>query len=231
MNYRVEAEPSCPVGEEDCALVEEVRGLRAQIRELAKLSQTDPLTGLYNFRYLLKALAREMERTRRTRLTTALIMIDLDHFKRVNDQYGHQAGNHVLQWCANLWKQEIRQIDILCRYGGEEFSVILPATRLHQAVQVAERLRGKLNSSPIRIQSLTIPLSASFGVDVYRANEKLTVDQFIERTDKHLLEAKATGRNRVCYEESKVVRPPTEVSPEERVAFFATRWPGESSDD
>jgi two-component system cell cycle response regulator len=218
---------ACPMGKAECAVIEAFNDLRKEVEQLATLSQTDPLTGLFNFRYMLDALNREMERTRRTGLTTALIMIDLDHFKQVNDTYGHQVGNRVLKWCATLWLEAVRQIDVLCRYGGEEFSVILPATRLSQAVRVAERLRRKLEQSPISLNPGKLVVRASFGVDVYHASDDLTPETFIEKTDRFLLEAKSLGRNRVCFEESKVIRPATEVTANERVAFFATRWPQE----
>lgn len=217
----------CPIGQVDCSLLQEIRGLRTEVEQLARLSQTDPLTGLFNFRYLIDALHREMERTRRTGLTTGLIMIDLDHFKYVNDIRGHQVGNRALQWCAARWLEVVRKIDVLCRFGGEEFTVILPATRLAQAVRVAERLREKLEISPLPLNPGELPLTASFGVDVFRANEELSPETFVERTDGFLLAAKNQGRNRVCYEESKVLRPATEVTPDERIAFFATRWPRE----
>lgn len=213
------------MGKVDCSIIEQMRDLRHQVEQLAKLSQTDPLTGLYNYRYMLAALNREMERTRRTRLTTALIMIDLDHFKIVNDTHGHQAGNQALQWCTSLWLEAVRQIDVLCRYGGEEFSVILPATKLAQAVRVAERLREKLEQAPIQLNSGRLHLTASFGVDVYRASDDLSAEAFVEKTDRFLLEAKGMGRNRVCFEKSKVAKPATEVTTDERIAFFATRWP------
>lgn len=219
---------NCPVGRVDCRLVDELRDLREEIRVLAKLSQTDPLTGLYNLRYMLNALSREMERTRRTRLNTALIMIDLDHFKDINDRYGHQVGNQALRWCSDLWQKEIRRIDMLCRYGGEEFGVVLPATRLSQAVRVAERLREKLIQLPMPLGTEEVLITASFGVDVYKDGDELTVEDFIERSDKYLLQAKIRGRNQVCYEKRKAAAPVTEVKPEERVAFFATRWPDTS---
>ncbi|PIU31012.1 MAG: GGDEF domain-containing protein, partial [Syntrophobacteraceae bacterium CG07_land_8_20_14_0_80_61_8] len=161
----------CPIGQVECSLLQEIRGLRTEVEQLARLSQTDPLTGLFNFRYLIDALNREMERTRRTGLTTGLIMIDLDHFKHVNDIRGHQVGNRALQWCAARWLEVVRKIDVLCRFGGEEFTVILPATRLAQAVRVAMRLREKLEISPLPLNPGELPLTASFGVDVFRANE------------------------------------------------------------
>ena len=125
--------PVCPAGLKVCPVLpefqhlqEECRRLQEECRRLRKLSQTDTLTGLYNRRYLLMALDQEMERTRRTGLPTSVIMLDLDHFKCLNDTYGHQFGDAVLVRMAVFLKDSVRKLDIPCRYGGEEFAVILP---------------------------------------------------------------------------------------------------------
>ena len=161
-------------------------------------------------------------------MPTSLIMIDLDHFKRVNDYFGHQVGNYALKWCARIWRGEIRATDILCRYGGEEFGVVLPSTGLPHAVRIAERLRRKLEENPVEVDSVRVNLTASFGVGEFQATEKITVEEFIDRTDKFLLEAKKGGRNRVCYEPERSLQVPGELTPQERITFFATRWPNES---
>jgi two-component system, cell cycle response regulator len=217
----------CPLGVEKCPVFSEIQHLHGECKRLARQLETDPLTGLYNLRHLLSTLEREMERSRRTGLPTGLIMIDLDHFKQINDTYGHQAGNKVLQWVSQIWRQNVRRIDIACRYGGEEFAIILPATRLTHAVRTAERLRALVANSPLELNNEEVSLTASFGVDTYVSREKLSVDAFIRRTDQFLLEAKANGRNRVCHAETGKVKAPIEITPEERAMLFVGRWPKE----
>jgi len=175
----------------------------------------------------MEALDQEMERTRRTGLPTGLIMIDLDHFKSVNDVHGHQCGNEALRWVAGILRGNVRRLDIPCRYGGEEFSVVLPATRLCHAVRLAERLRVAIMNSPLEYEGVSVPLQASFGVDVYRMGENasVTVEEFIRRTDGFLLQAKAQGRNTVCCRDVDAGRPATEITAKERAALFITRWP------
>jgi diguanylate cyclase (GGDEF)-like protein len=206
---------SCPRGPTDCPVFTQVEALRRERDRLADLAQVDQLTGLYNYRFLVAALEREMERTRRTGLPMALIMIDLDHFKGLNDAHGHQAGNQTLKLVSMLWLDAIRKLDVACRYGGEEFVIILPGTRKAQAVQVAERLRAAVEAIRLDSRGQTIRVTASFGVDVYEEHERLTVDELIERVDAKLLMAKNRGRNRVWSGE--VVR--TEVSGDERAAL------------
>lgn len=215
----------CPAGLDQCPVAEEVRRLREECRRLSELSQTDPLTGLFNFQHLVEALEKEMERTRRTKLPTALIMIDLDRFKSINDTHGHPSGNEALLWVSNIWRGTTRKIDVTCRYGGEEFTIILPGTSLQQAVRTAERLRATVADSPLELNGQTVHLTASFGVDVYRASDRLCVSDFLERADRHLRRAKQEGRNRVCFEDAKPEKVPTEVTVEERAALFITRWP------
>jgi diguanylate cyclase (GGDEF)-like protein len=216
-------EKACPVGHDACFLLEEVNKLRQDCRRLMQLSITDPMTGFYNFRYLIQTMEREMERTRRTGLPMALIMIDLDHFKRVNDDYGHPVGDAALQWACHIWRENVRRIDIPCRYGGEEFVVVLPGTSLPHAVMLAERLRRKLAALPLRSESYSIPLTASFGVSGYRGEQPCNPEAVIEAADRMLLRAKAEGRNRVCSDAEPVRPPVDEVTVDERAALFADR--------
>ena len=137
-----------------------------ELVELREQVITDPLTGLYNLRYFRSALDSELERTLRTTLPTSLMMIDLDHFKQVNDVWGHEVGNQVLKLTARLIKQVTRQLDIQCRYGGEEFVVILPSTTLLLASQVAERLRQQIQESEILVGEQSLRVTASIGVSV-----------------------------------------------------------------
>lgn len=210
----------CPFGAEDCPLCAEVQRLQSECERLRELSHTDPLTGLFNRRYLMAALDQERERTRRTGLPTSLIMIDLDHFKRINDTYGHQAGDEALKWTSQVWRKTLRRIDILCRYGGEEFAVILPGTRLTAAVRAAKRLQTVLEKSPVALLGRSVALTASFGVDTYLHTEELTSRAFIKRTDRYLLEAKIKGRNQVCCRKPEKARQTMEVTVDERAALY-----------
>ena len=215
----------CPHEHPDCPLPADLERLRREREVLRKLVSVDELTGLFNFRFLKNALEREMERTRRTGLSTGLIMVDLDHFKQVNDIYGHENGNLALQAAAGIWKTQLRKIDIPCRYGGEEFVIILPNTRIRDAIKAAERLRRELSATPLEMGAKSIRLTASFGVDEYHEGENLTVDAFIHRVDLFVLAAKNEGRNRVCYDHDRVARPVTEVTAQERESLFLKRKP------
>jgi diguanylate cyclase (GGDEF)-like protein len=180
---------SCPVGESHCVLFDEVATLRKQV-------VTDPLTGLFNVRHFRKSLEHELERTRRTGMTTALMMVDLDHFKSVNDTWGHEAGNQVLQTVAQLLKDQTRKLDICCRYGGEEFAVILPSTELMLARQVAERCLNALRETVIPLDETALQVTASIGVAV-ADNSAQTAESLIENADECMYEAKKGGRNQV----------------------------------
>lgn len=210
----------CPARVKHCPVIEELIELKSECRRLQDMTRRDTLTGYFNFRYLLEALSDEMERTRRTGLPTALIMIDIDHFKHVNDTFGHEAGNKALRWCTQVWRNNIRRIDIPCRYGGEEFAIILPSTRLAQAVRAAERLRAAIADAPLDLGNTHVTLTASFGVDVYTAKETLEPKEFISRADESLFHAKETGRNCVRYSGEGVEPASTELSREEREALF-----------
>ncbi len=180
---------SCPVGESHCVLFDEVATLRKQV-------VTDPLTGLFNVRHFRKSLEHELERTRRTGMTTALVMVDLDHFKSVNDTWGHEAGNLLLQTVAQLLQDQTRKLDICCRYGGEEFAVILPSTELMLARQVAERCLNALRNTLIPLESTDLQVTASIGVAV-ADNSSQTSDRLIEDADECMYDAKKGGRNQV----------------------------------
>lgn len=186
---------SCPVGESHCVLFDEVATLRKQV-------VTDPLTGLFNVRHFRKSLEHELERTRRTGMTTALMMVDLDHFKSVNDTWGHEAGNLVLQTVAQLLQDQTRKLDICCRYGGEEFAVILPSTELMLARQVAERCLNALRNTLIPLESTDLQVTASIGVAV-ADNSSQTSDRLIEDADECMYDAKKGGRNQVVSKRPK----------------------------
>jgi diguanylate cyclase (GGDEF)-like protein len=224
--------PVCPAGLEVCPVLpelqrlqEEYRRLQEECQRLHKLSQTDPLTGLYNRRYLMTSLDQEMERTRRTGLPTSLIMLDLDHFKRLNDTYGHQFGDAVLCRVAALLRDNLRKLDIPCRYGGEEFAVILPGSRLPQAVRLAVRLKDTLASSWQEPRGGNGVLTASFGVDTFTGRQDLTSKALLQQADRWLFLAKARGRNTVCHPDSPRLDPEIGLTREEHQALFSRDHP------
>lgn len=189
----------CPAGDANCPHYRELQRLLEENQELAALVRTDELTGLFNFRYFLQAVELEMERSRRSDQPTTLIMMDIDHFKEVNDQYGHEVGNLTLAHVAKVIRNAIRRLDIPCRYGGEEFALILPDTPLGAGVLFANRLRHLIENATIQAGSSQINLTASFGVDVYRKGDPCTAKEFVDRTDNLLYAAKGEGRNKVRH--------------------------------
>jgi diguanylate cyclase (GGDEF)-like protein len=161
--------------------------------------RTDELTRLFNFRYFNQALGLEMERTRRSGQPTCLIMLDLGNFKAVNDAYGHEAGNVVLGHTSNLIKKAVRRLDIPCRYGGEEFTIILPDTTLKQGVRFANRLRLIIQNSPAKTSEALLGIEASFGVDVYAKGDESIEKEFIAKVYSFLYLAKQEVPNRACH--------------------------------
>jgi two-component system cell cycle response regulator len=210
----------CPFGGEECSVWVEAQRLQDECDRLRELSHSDPLTGLFNRRYLRIALDQEMERTRRTGLPTSLIMVDMDYFKRINDTYGHHAGDEALRLAGKVWRKNLRRIDIPCRYGGEEFVMILPGTRLQAALRAARRLQIALMESPLMIQGRKVRMTASFGVDTYTPLEELSVRSFLKRADRYLLEAKVKGRNQICSQKPAAAKQTPEVTVDERSALF-----------
>ncbi|KFI05775.1 diguanylate cyclase [Massilia sp. BSC265] len=165
-------------------------------RELARLEVVDPLTDVPNRRGFFNALAPWMALARRPGLPTALVVLDLDQFKRVNDGYGHPAGDAVLRHVVELCKRQLRDSDLVGRLVGVEFAILLPRTNLDEALLVAERIRAAIASSPVKSERAMIAMTASFGVTVIRPEDS-TVTLF-QRADDALRAAKEAGRNRVC---------------------------------
>jgi diguanylate cyclase (GGDEF)-like protein/PAS domain S-box-containing protein len=164
--------------------------------ELQRIAITDPLTGLYNRRGLIELGRHEVERFQRFGQPLSAIMLDIDHFKNVNDTYGHSAGDQVLCGLAERCRALVRQIDILGRYGGEEFAILLPETDLFQASSIADRLRRAMEETPFFTEQGPVKLTISLGVS--RAGHNLTnLVSLIEQADLALYQAKQKGRNRV----------------------------------
>jgi len=186
-------------GEADEAVAELLASAAAQslrTAELQQLAMIDSQTLAYNRRGLLPRLREEMDHARRHALPLALLLIDLDHFKRVNDEHGHPTGDAVLRAFSDTVRECVRGGDVLFRRGGEEFVLIMPATDEHHAVTVAERLRARLDRAPLQIRrDLLLRQTASIGVASWDALE--SAEALEERADLAMYEAKRKGRNRV----------------------------------
>ncbi|MBK5274535.1 MAG: diguanylate cyclase [Desulfuromonadales bacterium] len=168
---------------------------------LLELSNTDHLTGLFNRRYLMEVLDKEVQRSKRKGGSLALIVMDIDHFKQVNDQYGHLQGDIVLQKVALQLQKGLRNYDIAARYGGEEFIAILPDATLEEAAFVANRVRTSVLATRFNGELSHLALTVSLGVAIFSKEGCSTVDAFIKRADDALYRAKANGRNRVEFAE------------------------------
>ena len=171
---------------------------QAQI-QLAEMSTRDELTGLYNRRYFIEFLERELARAKRYKRNLGFCMIDLDKFKYINDTYGHLAGDMVLSDIGRMFDEHFRQGDLICRYGGEEFAVILPDTSLKSAVAVCERLRKKILSHKFKYNSSDFSISISIGVALYNNLVHKSSNELVSAADQALYRAKEEGRNSVRY--------------------------------
>ena len=167
--------------------------------DLQRLAITDPLTGLFNRRGLYELGQREVERARRYSRPLSVIMLDIDHFKLVNDRYGHPAGDEVLRVLTDRMKKNVREIDILARYGGEEFVILLPEIDLADARPVAERLRQSIGDYPISTEQGDISITISVGVS-QTGNAPYEVEALIARADTAMYIAKQQGRNCVALD-------------------------------
>jgi len=169
-----------------------------QSNELLKeLSNTDPLTQLFNRRYMMEVLDKEIQRTARKGSPLSLIIIDIDHFKKVNDLYGHQQGDLVLFNVSSLIKKHLRSYDVAARYGGEEFVAVLPETPLDEAMAVAERIRVAIQQLSFPNKLMTLKITISLGVATFPMPGLDSIDDIIRVADEALYRAKAEGRNRV----------------------------------
>lgn len=164
--------------------------------ELVRLANTDPLTGVANRRPFLARLREELARVRRYGTPASCLMLDFDHFKHINDQWGHSSGDAVLQYFSRTCRKRLRETDLLGRLGGEEFAILMPATPLEGAVALAEQLRQWILAHPLKHGDTRIAFSLSIGVTVLRPDDA-SPDQVLARTDAALYRAKAAGRNRV----------------------------------
>ena len=183
------------------ALADTNRVLKQQRAELETLATRDPLTGLLNRREFLHQAEQECARARRDHSPLSLLMVDLDHFKTVNDRFGHPVGDAVLRHVAHLMTQSVRQTDRVARFGGEEFVVLLPNTDAASAHVLAEKLRRTLMHTPTPCpppgSGPDIPITTSIGLVCQPAGQSHTLDRLMARADQALYRAKTQGRNRV----------------------------------
>lgn len=173
------------------------REMRLAQEKLAEMSVRDELTGMFNHRYFQESLEREISGALRYGHGLGLCMIDLDHFKRVNDTHGHLCGDRVLHEFGRLLNDSIRKYDVGCRYGGEEFAVILPDTSLDKAMSLCERFRARVKDYDFTYEDLTLHITASIGVAARPARGGFTGKQLVDLADKALYQAKSQGRNTV----------------------------------
>jgi two-component system cell cycle response regulator len=173
-------------------------GLRATFERNVALALIDSLTGLYNRRYLTAHLAALMDRGLRTKKPLALLMVDVDHFKKVNDSYGHAVGDEVLMAVADRLSRHLRSFDTVARWGGEEFVVIMPEAETRVAMAVAERLRNKMSEQSITVRHTVGTLNVTVSIGVAIAGDDITTpDDLLRAADSALYEAKRQGRDRV----------------------------------
>ena len=170
--------------------------LGSLIRRLENLSSTDQLTGLYNRRFVMERLEEEYARFQRSGQSYAVIMMDLDHFKKVNDNHGHAAGDQVLREVAQRLRQSVRSTDTLARMGGEEFLLLLPMNDIDGALIHAGRIRKRIAADPVRFGTLEISITMSLGVAEVFSSDRAP-DAVVNRADAALYRAKDNGRNRV----------------------------------
>ena len=195
----------CPMREGDgpqvthiCITVQDVTEMAEYEKMLVEINHRDHLTGTYNRRFLNSRLREEFERHRRYKRSMSLMMIDIDHFKSVNDTYGHLCGDFILKSVSDTIQAALRRVDILARYGGEEFCCILPETSFENSLLVAERIRSHVEAASYEYEGQTIKVTVSIGIpksaELHDSHESL-----LKNTDIALYEAKVSGRNRVAF--------------------------------
>jgi len=179
--------------------ISSLAGIAIQNAYLYEMATTDMMTRLKIHHYFHAALAEEREKALKKSTPLSLVMLDIDHFKDFNDQYGHLCGDEVLKHVAKILMESIRQIDVAARYGGEEFAIILPGTVLEDALHVAERIRGAIAAAVIDCDGRKLGVRVSIGVTLFSPGADTDNNSFISRADKALYMSKEQGRNRVSF--------------------------------
>ena len=163
-------------------------------KDIETLAITDGLTGVYTRRYFLERFDEEIKRSRLRKSSLSFLMIDADHFKKINDQHGHLSGDAVLKEIANIIQENVREIDIVGRFGGEEFCVVLPDTDQDGAIVVAQRIRKSTEKRSIKAYDSTLHVTLSIGIAIYPSDGKL-LEELMDKADWALYRAKSQGRN------------------------------------
>ena len=203
----------------DDDLIKKIAELHDENIQLKSLALIDSLTGLFNNRFFFKNLETEMARAKRTGHSCSLMIVDLDNFKLLNDTLGHVEGDKFLCEVGKVLRENVRATDMVCRYGGDEFTVIMPATELYPAIRIANRLNDAMAKIPTP-EGLVI--SSSIGIAEYKASSSYKIEEFIHAADSAMYSAKKGGKNRVSVSSEPVgVRAqPEAVTIEEKEALI-----------
>jgi two-component system cell cycle response regulator len=208
-----------PVNKSEDELRKQIEALERENSHLKSLLLTDELTGLYNKRFFYIQLEVETSRARRTGLPCTLMMMDVDNFKLVNDTLGHDAGDQFLMQVGTIIKNDLRVTDFACRFGGDEFSAIMPASSINDSFSIAKRIQSSVAKLASTLQSeIKEHLSVSFGLAVYEAHAPISVADFFRQADMELYHAKKMGKNQIsCDRVRSIVT--TALSAQEKTAL------------
>ena len=179
--------------------VDDITELEEQKKQIASMANTDFLTGLYSRRYLFEAGIALFNNAKRSNLRLSTAMIDIDHFKKVNDTFGHAAGDHILSSVSSIFKKNLRKSDIVARYGGEEFCIIMIMTGSGESFKIIEKIRKLAEKTCFVFDNNSISITLSCGLT---DNIEATFDETLRTADQLLYRAKAEGRNRTVHEKS-----------------------------
>ncbi|NTV65645.1 MAG: diguanylate cyclase [Oscillochloris sp.] len=177
------------------ALKEDLTARKLAEEELERLARIDPLSGLYNRRHFFAEAEPLFSRSRQSPYALTAMMLDIDHFKRINDTYGHQVGDHVIQEVAQHLQRQLRAIDLLARYGGEEFVVLLPRTFIADSSQIVERIIRTIRTTQIQVEKQSITITMSAGI-AHLSDGSQSLDELLNHADQALYQAKQAGRDR-----------------------------------
>jgi diguanylate cyclase (GGDEF)-like protein len=185
------------LAEKNAQLEEEIMLRQTTEQQLLRMATTDPLTELFNRSHFFDLAGRELSRSQRKNRPISFLLMDIDHFKKINDSYGHLVGDQTLIRLAEICQGYVRKYDILARYSGEEFIALLPETDLEHAKIIAERMRELVENSIMEFEGITFSITVSIGVATIDAENNLSLDGILDRVEKALYRAKRSGRNLV----------------------------------